>query len=300
MSSKDAAGSGPGTITSYLNFLYANGTNADVKDGVAFVADNAVAFVAGRHIAAHNLESKEMSFFLEGGSVEEVTHLCVAPNMRNLAVCERHSADVPPQVSIFVVATEKKIRSLQHADVTSSMQFVSASFSADSKTLVTLCGDPSWTLMLWNWMQSKVLASVRIGQPISRMSVSPMDSSQIITSGPGILKLWRFQETTIKGVSLLSGKNASLSLKGHAWGPKEQIIAYSDMGEVLLLESTELKATFRIPSQNKGVSSVLFTSNLIIAASLSGQLLVYEKRPRDKSDDGNPYATPPASHSTFV
>ena len=95
-------------------------------------------------------------------------------------------------------------------------------------------------------------------------------------------------------------KNASLSLKGHAWGPKEQIIAYSDMGEVLLLESTELKATFRIPSQNKGVSSVLFTSNLIIAASLSGQLLVYEKRPRDKSDDGNPYATPPASHYTFV
>jgi WD40 repeat protein len=290
MATKDAAGGGSGAITSYLNFLYANGTNADVKDGVAFVADNSVAFVAGRHVAAHNLDSKDMSFFLEGGSVEEVTYLCVAPNMRNIAVCERHSADVPPQVSIFVVATEKKVRSLQHPDVTNSMQFVSASFSADSKTLVTLCGDPSWTLMLWNWMQSKVLAFVRIGQPVSRMSVSPMDSSQIITSGPGLLKLWRFQETTIKGVSLLSGKNASLVLKGHAWGPKEQVIAYSEMGEVLLLENTELKATFRIPSQNKGVSSVLFTSNLIIAASLSGQLLIYEKRTRDKSEDGNPYA----------
>ena len=191
-----------------------------------------------------------MSFFLEGGSVEEVNYICVAPNMRNLAVCERHSSDIPPQVSVFVVATEKKVRSLQHPDVTTRMQFVSASFSADSKTLVTLCGDPSWTLMLWNWMQSKVLASVRIGQPIARMSVSPMDSSQIITSGPGHLKLWRFQETVIKGVSLLSGKNASLSLKGHAWGPKEQVLAYSDMGEALLFENTELTTTFRIPSQN--------------------------------------------------
>jgi WD40 repeat protein len=138
-------------------------------------------------------------------------------------------------------------------------------------------------------MQSKVLASVRIGQPVYRMSVSPTDSSQIITSGPSLLKLWRFQETTLKGVSLLSGKNASMVLKGHAWGPKDQVIAYSETGDVLLLESAEVRAAFKIPNQNKGVSSVLFTSNLIIAASLSGQLLVYEKRTRDKSEDGNPY-----------
>jgi len=241
----------------------------------------------GRHMAVYNSETKEMSFLLQADNVETTTAIATSPHTRKyLGVCEQ-LADGGAQVTIFLTASDKKVKTLTHPDC---KQFTALCFSSDSKFLVTIGGAPEYTMIYWNWFHAKVVATCKIGYEVKRVSFSPLDNVQIATCGPSLLKLWRLQENALKGFNMVQGKAATQNFTDHAWAPGERLLVATDNGEVLVVEQGELRNTVKTRFAGTPINSIInYTSGFIVAGS-EGRMSVYEKNDtREKGDDKEPY-----------
>jgi WD40 repeat protein len=179
-------------VSAFLNFTHCYGARSGVRDNVVHTGENSIAYPVGRHMCVYNAETKDMSFLLQADNVETMTAIATSPHTRKyLGVCEQLT-DGGAQVTIFSTASEKKVKTLSHPDC---KQFTALCFSSDSKFLVTIGGAPEYTMIYWNWLHAKVVASCKIGYEVKRVSFSPLDNVQIATCGPSLLKLWRLQDT---------------------------------------------------------------------------------------------------------
>merc|ERR1712185_323072 len=137
-----------------------------------------------------------MAFVREGTQEKgDVTALAISPSKKYLAVCERAEH---AQISIYHVASQRRTKTLPQGgaplDVQSN-EFVTAAFSADTKTLVAVTGD--FTIVLWLWDKGRLLATQKnpmLGSAfgISRISFNPADTNTMATTGPKFFKQWRY------------------------------------------------------------------------------------------------------------
>ena len=273
-------------LTAFLDFSHCFGAKAGIRDNVVHTSESVVAYPAGRHLCSYNTESREMSFIVQPEHVESMTAMAVSHNRKYIAVCER-LMDGGGQVTIYNAASEKRVRTLTHPD---SKQFTALAFSVDSKFLVTVDGAPDYTLVYWNWYQSKVIASQRVNTQVKRVSFSPLDNVQLATSGPGLLKLWRLQENSLKGFNLVSGKAAMQTFADHAWAPGERLLAVTENGDVLVIEQGELQGTIKSRLAGETINTIaVYSSGFIIAGS--GTIVsVYEKNDaKDRAEERELY-----------
>jgi len=274
-------------VSAFLNFAHCYGARNGIRDNVVHTGENSIAYPVGRHMAVYNSETKEMSFLLQADNVETTTAIATSPHTRKyLGVCEQ-LADGGAQVTIFLTASDKKVKTLTHPDC---KQFTALCFSSDSKFLVTIGGAPEYTMIYWNWFHAKVVATCKIGYEVKRVSFSPLDNVQIATCGPSLLKLWRLQENALKGFNMVQGKAATQNFTDHAWAPGERLLVATDNGEVLVVEQGELRNTVKTRFAGTPINSIInYTSGFIVAGS-EGRMSVYEKNDtREKGDDKEPY-----------
>lgn len=60
---------------------------------------------------------------------------------------------------------------------------------------------------MWKWAVEKVVATAKVSSLVTRLGVNPVDHSQISTSGPQHLRLWRTSmDPVLKEISLLPNK----------------------------------------------------------------------------------------------
>lgn len=273
-------------VSAFLHFAHCYGAAAGVRDNVLHTGETSIAFPTGRHLSIYNTETKEMSFLLQNDDVAEMTAIATSYNRKYLGVCEVR-VNGEGQVTIYNAASEKRVRSLQHPDCKT---FSALCFSSDSKFLLTVGGAPDYTLVYWSWFQSKVVATVRVNLEIKRVSFSPLDNVQIAASGPGLLKVFRLQESTLKGFNLVSGKAATQNFTDHAWAPGDRLLATTDHGDVLVFEQGEPRCTVKSRLSGSRIHSIATYSSGFIIAGSEGRMSVYEKSDtREKGDDKEPY-----------
>eukprot|EP00282_Hemiselmis_andersenii_P016281 CAMPEP_0114178544 /NCGR_PEP_ID=MMETSP0043_2-20121206/38603_1 /TAXON_ID=464988 /ORGANISM="Hemiselmis andersenii, Strain CCMP644" /LENGTH=568 /DNA_ID=CAMNT_0001276969 /DNA_START=30 /DNA_END=1733 /DNA_ORIENTATION=- len=270
-------------VTAFLDYAHCWGARAGVRDNVVHTGETSIVYPAGRHLGIYNTESKEMSFLLQAENVESISAMAASHNRKYLGVCEGGGG----QVTVYNVASEKRYRTFQHPDCKS---FTAIAFSSDSKFLATIGSAPEYLLVYWNWFQSKVVASVKVNSEVRRVSFSPLDNVQIATSGPGLLKLWRLQESNLKGFNMVSGKAASQSFTDHSWAPGDRLLASTDQGDVLVVEQGELRSTVKTRMSGTSIHTVVAYSSGFIVAGSEGRMSVYEKNDaREKGEDKEPY-----------
>lgn len=88
------------------------------------------------------------------------------------------------------------------------------------------------------------------------------------SAGPGLLKLWRLQESNLKGFNLVSGKAASHNFTDHSWAPGDRLLASTDLGDVLVVEQGELRSTVKTRMSGTPIYTIVaYSSGFIVAGS---------------------------------
>ncbi len=285
-------------LGAFLNFTQVYGAAGGIRDNISHISDTAICFPAGRHLTIYNTDTREMSFVLESNQVRilfapftmqvhAITAMSISSNKKYIAVCERLSSDSPGQVSVFSATTEKRVRSLSHPDI---KEFTACSFSADGRFLVTVGGPPDYSLIYWNWFQSKPIAGVKLNLEVKKISFSPIDNAQMASSGPAILKLWRLQENKLKAINLLGNKATVPVITDHTWAHNDRLLAVTDTGNILVFEQGELVHTIYSIWEGLPAYSIISHSSGFIVGGTGGRLSVFEKSDtKDKTEDKELY-----------
>ena len=137
---------------------------------------------------------------------EDIVAMCISPNRKFLAVSE--SSD-KATVTVFDVIGLKRRRMLQSTECLSK-EFISISFSSDSRVLVAQGGAPDWTIVIWSWEKSKQLGFLKMAANPSNtcvhVSCSLIDSNTVSVVGNGVLKQIKILESGLKLLPSAIGK----------------------------------------------------------------------------------------------
>ncbi len=103
-----------------------------------------------------------------------------------------------------------------------STDFVCLAFSADNKSLLTLGGNPDYTMTLWQWEKGRAVSSVRVSNAqaaqVYQCSFAPGDSSFVAVTGNGVFKFLRIdpQSGEFKTIPSSIGKRDPQNYLCHA------------------------------------------------------------------------------------
>lgn len=171
----------------------------------------------------------------------------------------------------------KKRKVLSNGDITAT-EFISISFSPDSKYLAAQSSSPDWTLLLWVWEKNKLLTSARTCNPVganaasvTQVTFSPQDNTLMAVSGRNVLKMLRYHEGQLKQQAF--HKLEPQAFTQHAWLTDDRLAIGNESGQVHLLEGAELKTTLTLGTEIIGAIAG-FSRGFI--AGCGGTLHVYE------------------------
>lgn len=145
-------------ITVSPRFIF--GINGELKNNLFLLEDHRIVYTAGHNVVVYNTEDKSQYFYSGSEGTKGITAISLSPGKKHIAICERGAK---AQCSIFDTATSRRRKTLT-ANELSSTDFISVAFSPsnEKENLITLSGEPDWTLMFWNWNKLKMLASISV------------------------------------------------------------------------------------------------------------------------------------------
>jgi WD40 repeat protein len=176
---------------------------------------------------------------------------------------------------------------------------------AENKNIITLCGQPDWMLLFWDWDKEKVMAKINIGitgipasisqkqvlpgqpEPEFNYSVSfnPFECEYIVVTGPDTYKYYKIDGAEFDPIhTLLNNKDRDITTRYscHAWMHDGPLIVCTEVGEIIMCETDGSYKAF-IPHSPTGddfkiEAIVSFSRGFIVA----GNSLIYAY---EKSDD---------------
>ncbi|XP_041912329.1 cilia- and flagella-associated protein 57-like isoform X1 [Alosa sapidissima] len=215
------------------------GLRTGVANNVCCVDEQTVIFPSGNNCVRYNIDQKCQRFIPGLEKSQGMYALAISPNKRYLAVSERGERAM---ITVYDLQHEqcRKRKVLTGGDL-AVFEFVSMCFSPDSKYFIAQSGGPDWMLLYWMWERQKVIATVKttiVPNPISQVSFSPYDNTQICVTGYGVLKVFRFMEGILKQTAFQ--KLDTQNILCHAWVSEERIIAGTEKGRLMVFESGDL------------------------------------------------------------
>lgn len=173
-----------------------------------------------------------------------------------------------------------------------SKEFVSCAFSPKSEKnhMITLTGEPDWTLIFWEWEKMKILATINIGltgispNPYSfKCSFNMFDQNAIVVSGHGIFKYYKIREQNSEFVAdhtqvNSKDRNISTHYSCHTWMMDTgRLVLCTENGEILILDSNgEYKAFAQDSPVGVKLRCVVPYNKGFIVGGENGEVFVYE------------------------
>uniref|UniRef100_A0A8C4Z5Q7 EML-like second beta-propeller domain-containing protein n=1 Tax=Gadus morhua TaxID=8049 RepID=A0A8C4Z5Q7_GADMO len=219
------------------NFIF--GLRRGVTNNLCFLDDQTVVFPSGNNCIRYNIDQKWQKFIPGTERSLGLQAMALSANRRYLAVSE---SGEKPTITVYDLTHEQgRKRKLLTAGDGPAGEFLCMAFSPNSKYLVGQSGGPTWTLVLWLWERQKVLATVSSsdGDPVSQVSFNPLDDTQLCVSGPGLVCLLNYREGVLKRQS--PAKVKGVAVLCHAWVSGTRVVAGTDQGRLLMVESGELR-----------------------------------------------------------
>jgi cilia- and flagella-associated protein 57 len=250
-----------GTVTSHV--LRGLGvTKIDGRDQSLMTSEKEILYVAGRNVVWHNLVRDRVRVLPQTPRTQSILAIAVCPKRRYVAVCEQQdqshyssTGETPlPQVSIIDLisgAGPKRLRTLiatedthlsfntvlnSDGTIPPPPNFTCAEFSKDSKSLLCLVGAPYNGLVVFDWFRSRKVGTCTINASVNQCRFNPIDSSQVSTSGPQHLRVWKVQEGMLKGYPSIPLPSGGSSITDHAWTKDDRMAATTDHGELLIYD----------------------------------------------------------------
>ncbi|CAL8317617.1 unnamed protein product [Gadus morhua 'NCC'] len=225
------------TVVAQSNFIF--GLRRGVTNNLCFLDDQTVVFPSGNNCIRYNIDQKWQKFIPGTERSLGLQAMALSANRRYLAVSE---SGEKPTITVYDLTHEQgRKRKLLTAGDGPAGEFLCMAFSPNSKYLVGQSGGPTWTLVLWLWERQKVLATVSSsdGDPVSQVSFNPLDDTQLCVSGPGLVCLLNYREGVLKRQS--PAKVKGVAVLCHAWVSGTRVVAGTDQGRLLMVESGELR-----------------------------------------------------------
>ncbi|MEW5309048.1 MAG: hypothetical protein WDW38_000960 [Sanguina aurantia] len=160
---------------------FAMGISGNSGGSLSYLEADKLLYSVGVMAAVLEHESNAMRFVSTHSSVRGITAIAVSGNKKYFACVETVSDDKPQQVSIYNVQGEGRVKALN----------LEPHMGGSSKLLITQCGAPDNTLLIWRWFTNKVLAVVNVGFPVSRVSLSSTDDLLAVAVGTDSICLYR-------------------------------------------------------------------------------------------------------------
>ena len=243
-------------MSASLSLVSTFGIKGNIRGNIHYLDETIAVYPCGHVVVIYNTETKMQSFIRAADSSVDITAVAVSPNGRTIAVAE--STPTTATVSLHDAHTlkKRKVLSLSESQAT---DFVSISFSSDSKCLLTQSGAPDWSLSCWSIEKGKQLAMCKVsntqGAPIHQADFSPFDNTSACASGDGILKFFKFQDGILKN-AIINMKRESQHYLCHVWLPGECVVVSTKNGELLLFESYEFKGVLAMGDPGEVASPV--------------------------------------------
>jgi hypothetical protein len=145
------------------------GINGQVQNSLFLIDDKKLVYIAGNNIVIYNMEERTQVFVPGNEGYLGITCLNLSTTQNLMVFCEKGVDKA--FLTVYSFNEAKKVKELPpnpYEDYGySCKEFLSACFSSKQETqhLITLCGEPDWCLLLWNWDNGKVLTKVNVGAP---------------------------------------------------------------------------------------------------------------------------------------
>ncbi|KAL7750132.1 hypothetical protein RI367_004304 [Sorochytrium milnesiophthora] len=255
------------------------GLKADVRSNIHYLDDTSVIYPAGNNTILYQTELKSQKFIPVQETCEGITAMALTPSRRHIAIAERSEVAT---VVIYDLLTLRKRKCLT-LNAGDAKEFVSLSFSADSKYIITQGGAPDWMLYNWTWEKGKVIASVKVAAQrdcgVSQVSFNPWDSAQVAVSGPGVLKIYKYLDGALK--TYMAAKSENKLYYSHTWLSETKLLVAMPDGHLVMYEGGEQKLdfvnTFGPLEQTRDVHIMMLYSRGFLAGGQNGTMTVYEK-----------------------
>ncbi|TPP41044.1 WD domain, G-beta repeat family protein [Leishmania donovani] len=265
------------------------GVREDVKDGVHYLGEDYVVWVAGESLVLLDTQQGTQELVQCTPGCEGVTAMAVAPSRRLLAVAE--SGKTPFIVIYLFDSTASpriRRRSVLHLSDLGSTEFVSLSFSQDGRYLVALGGFPEWKLVYWDVEKHKMLAhdtalesaiTAKDSRHLKQCSISPYDASLVCVTGQGCVKFFSYTDghlfPTIGGVEA-----PDVHYLAHTWLIEEEsrLVVSTDNGDLLLFEKQQYKHPLPLsPSDGIAITALASYTKGFVCGGDMGLITLFER-----------------------
>lgn len=180
-----------------------------------------VIYRIGKYIVIFNNDTNSQHFLNRPKNVIDVLHVAISPNSRHLSVCEtiRENNDSAghAQVSIYNLNTFNLITTLTYQ---CDSEFILSSFTGDGKHLATYTGENDNHIVLWLWEKNKLIKSMMLPSPATRLRSATSLVPVLTTSGLNHLKgFYLGSNGEFKTITFFSGPKENENFIDHIWLP---------------------------------------------------------------------------------
>lgn len=159
--------------------------------------------------------------------------------------------DEKPTISIYDLQSLKRKKTLGIPyDAPGVKNFSCLSFTADSKNIAAITGEPDQMMLFYNWEKGKVESNIKVGNPqssesiVTLLSCNPGDVGIVALGGPYTFKFLTVSETVWRPYGFAKAEN--LFITTIAWLNIERLLAGTKDARLLFLENGELKFIFNM------------------------------------------------------
>ncbi|XP_065338039.1 cilia- and flagella-associated protein 57 [Cloeon dipterum] len=241
------------------HFIY--GLKPSTTHNVHFASNECIIYPAGGVLVLHSLQDPRSQKYIHlHNKLKPINAICISPKKDVVACAEGGGS---PQVSLYSTSNLQYFASLEIPSDSSAQDIACLQFSCDGQLIIVITTEPDWMLFCYNvaskTLDSKTRANMAAQPhvPVKQVACNPSDAATLALVGPDLFRLLQLVDGSWRQFGFYKAQNYPLS--SVAWLTSDRILAGTDDGRLLLIESNELRAVFRayglqkvsLPSKNE-------------------------------------------------
>ncbi|KAF5841016.1 WD40-repeat-containing domain protein, partial [Dunaliella salina] len=267
------------TYGAIISPQYAFGTTGVGRAAMCYVEGDKVMYPVGAHMAVYSSSSDEMRLLPLADKVKASYAVTLSNNRKYFAVIEDAEDCTSQVVSVYNMATAKRVKCLQLGPATGNqvVKVSDISFSENSKFLITQCGEPDYQMLVWRWYTSKVVCTLKHDKPVLAACFNPADDTQLALAQSSGAFLMRLDGETgsSRPTPLPTAEQTRNTLTSFTWLAGNVLAFTSSRGRIQINQDSEIKAIYK-PDVEDHLTCIVTKGRGFVAGGHKGLLYFYD------------------------